>query len=107
MTPMAKNNYQSMSPEARERAKAYQRRPEQIRRRSERNKDRREYEKKNGDLPRDKHVHHEGGEMDGRLVAMDAKDNLGHPDKDIHGGKGSRQRGSRRKRAVVKELRRA
>lgn len=107
MTPMAKNNYQSMSPAARERAKAYQRKPEQIARRSERNKARRAFEKENGDLPTDKHVHdtgqHKGG---GRLVAMNAKDNLGHPDKDIHGGKGSRERGSRRSKAVVSALRR-
>lgn len=102
---MAKNNYQAMSPAARERAKAYQRSPEQKKRRAERNKDRREYEEKNGDLPSEKHVHHVGGDMDGRLVAMNAKDNLGRPDKDIHGGKGSRQRGSKRKKALVKALR--
>lgn len=76
--------------------------PEDIARRSERNKDRAAFEKRNGDLPTDIHVHHVGGKMDGRLVAKKAKDNLGHPDPDKDGGRGSRQK--KRKKALLRAL---
>ena len=56
--------------------------PEQKRKRARRNRDRRRYEAKHGDLPKDKHVDHidplrHGLEHARRVRAVPAKKNLG------------------------------
>ena len=63
--------------------KAYNARPEQVKKRTQRNAARREYEKKHGDLPRDVDVDHKtpikrgGTNASGNLQATSQKENRG------------------------------
>ena len=79
---------------------------EDIANRAKRNKDRAEKEKKLGrKLGPKEDVHHVGGDLNGPTEVISERENTAKPDKDIHGGKGSRELGSRRKKKVLGQLR--
>ncbi len=78
--------------------------------RAQRNRARDDKEKELGrELRTDEHVDHIGGinNHGGGTAVISAKENMSKKDPDKDGGKGSRERGSRRKRALVSALRRS